>query len=247
MAQRTNGECAEELGGEGVPESHPLQQPPQRPAFRDSTLRCPMRLRDLQVASFGTTMRRMARASAPRICRCKIRPSSISQSHNRQNAGPERAFKSSGARRLVDRVSSPMSAFDQSGHSRCRPSASSKSGGWNHHPQRRRPQRSRQQLRPPPQPGPQPTPQPGAAPQAPQPGRQPGPHPGPQRSRPQRSRQHRRPHCTSIILSMPAVAAAGSGRIGAAWVVPEPPANTRPAIPTANSMRSIVCTRFFHG
>jgi hypothetical protein len=28
MAQRTNGECAEELGGEGVPESHPLQQPP---------------------------------------------------------------------------------------------------------------------------------------------------------------------------------------------------------------------------
>jgi hypothetical protein len=45
MAQRTNGECAEELGGEGVPESHPLQQPPQRPAFRDSTLRCPMRAR----------------------------------------------------------------------------------------------------------------------------------------------------------------------------------------------------------
>jgi hypothetical protein len=33
MAQRTNGECAEELGGEGVPESHPLQQPPQKYAF----------------------------------------------------------------------------------------------------------------------------------------------------------------------------------------------------------------------
>jgi hypothetical protein len=36
MAQRTNGECAEELGGEGVPESYPLQQPPKRYAFRDS-------------------------------------------------------------------------------------------------------------------------------------------------------------------------------------------------------------------
>ena len=93
-----------------------------------------------------------------------------------------------------------------------------KSGGWNQYLQRKRPQRSRQQLRP--QPGPQ-------------------PQPPRQRSRPQRSRQQRRPHCTSVILSMAAVAAAGSGRIGAAWVVPEPPAKTRPAIPTANSMRNI--------
>jgi hypothetical protein len=110
--------------------------------------------------------------------------------------------------------------------------SASKSGGWNHHLHCKLPQRSRQQLRPP---------QPGPAPQAPQPGPQPGPQPPPprQRSRPQRSRQQRRPHCTSVILSMPAVAAAGSGRIGAAWVVPEPPAKTRPAIPTANSMRNI--------
>ena len=78
MAQRTNGECAEELGGECVPESYPLQQLPQRYAFRDSTLRVRC-ARHLQVASRGVTMRRMARASAPRICRCKIRPSSISQ------------------------------------------------------------------------------------------------------------------------------------------------------------------------
>jgi hypothetical protein len=38
---------------------------------------------------------------------------------------------------------------------------------------------------------------------------------------------------------MSAMAAAGSGRIGAACVVPEPPAKTRPAIPTANNMRNI--------
>jgi hypothetical protein len=112
----------------------------------------------------------------------------------------------------------------------------SKSGGWNHYLQRKLPQRSRQQLRP------QPPPQPGPAPQAPHPG---PPHPGPQpppprqRKLPQRSRQQRRPHCTSVILSMSAVAAAGSGRIGAAWVVPEPPATTRPAIPIANSMRNM--------
>jgi hypothetical protein len=110
----------------------------------------------------------------------------------------------------------------------------------NHHLQRTWPQRSRQQLRPP---------QPGPAPQAPQPGPHPGPpHPGPppprQRTRPHRSRQQRRPHCTSVKLSTPAVAAAGSGRIGAAWVVREPPAKTRPATPTANIMRNIVVTRF---
>jgi hypothetical protein len=110
----------------------------------------------------------------------------------------------------------------------------SQSGGWNHHLQRKLPQRSRQQLRPP---------QPGPAPQAPHPGPHPGPpHPGPpprQRKLPQRSRQQRRPHCTSVILSRPAFAAAGSGKIGAAWVVPEPPAKTRPVIPIANSMRNI--------
>jgi len=104
--------------------------------------------------------------------------------------------------------------------------APSKSGGWNYHLHCKRPQGSRQQLRPHP------------GPQAP---RHPGPPPHPQRSRPQRSCQQRRPHphCTSVILSMPAVAAAGSGRIGAAWVVPEPPAKTRPAIPAANSTRNI--------
>ena len=93
----------------------------------------------------------------------------------------------------------------------------------NHHPQRNRPHASRQQLRP--HPGPQPGPHPGP--------------PGPQRSRPQRSRQQRRPHphCTSVILSKPALAAAGSGRMGAAWVVTDPPAKMRPAIPIAN-MRS---------
>ena len=107
----------------------------------------------------------------------------------------------------------------------------SRPGGWNHYLQRKLPQRSRQQLRP------QPPPQPGPAPQAPHPG--PQPPPPRQRKLPQRSRQQRRRHCTSVILSMPAVAAAGSGRIGAAWVVPEPPAKTRPAIPTANSMRNI--------
>ena len=101
----------------------------------------------------------------------------------------------------------------------------------NHHPQRTRPHASRQQLRP------QPPPQPGPAPQAPQPG--PQPPPPAQRSRPHRSRQQRRPHWTSVTLSRPAVAAAGSGRIGAAWEVPEPPAKTRPAIPMANSMRNI--------
>jgi len=118
--------------------------------------------------------------------------------------------------------------------SHSRPSAPSKSGGWNYHLHCKRPQGSRQQLRPHP------------GPQAP---RHPGPPPHPQRSRPQRSCQQRRPHphCTSVILSMPAVAAAGSGRIGAAWVVPEPPAKTRPAIPAANSTRNIVFTRFFHG
>jgi len=118
---------------------------------------------------------------------------------------------------------------------RSQPSEPTKSGGWNYHLQRTQPQGSRQQFRP--QPGP---PQPGPIAQLPP---QPGPHPRPQppaqRSRPQRSRQQRRPHCTSIILSMPAVAAAGSGRIGAAWVVTEPPANTRPAIPAANRMRNI--------
>jgi hypothetical protein len=51
--------------------------------LRDSTLRVRC-ARDLQVASRGVTMRRMARASAPRICRCKIRPSSISQSPKRR-------------------------------------------------------------------------------------------------------------------------------------------------------------------
>jgi len=136
-------------------------------------------------------------------------------------------------------MTTALSAFDPKRTlSDSRPSAPSKSGGWNHHLQRKRPQRSRQQLRPqpPPQPGPiaQAPPQPG-----PQPGPQPPPQPPPQRSRPQRSRQQRRPHCTSVILSMPAVVAAGSGRIGAAWVVPEPPAKTKPAIPTANSMRNI--------
>ena len=122
--------------------------------------------------------------------------------------------------------------MSQSGHcpirtlSHSRPSAPSKSGGWNYHLHCKRPQGSRQQLRPHP------------GPQAP---RHPGPPPHPQRSRPQRSCQQRRPHphCTSVILSMPTVAAAGSGRIGAAWVVPEPPAKTRPAIPAANSTRNI--------
>jgi len=106
----------------------------------------------------------------------------------------------------------------------------------NHHLQIRRPQRSRQQRRPqpgPPQPG-APQPGPPLQPQAPQPGPQP---PG-QRRRPQRSRQQR-PHCTSVMLSMPEVAAAGSGRIGADWAIPEPPAKTRPAIPAANSMRNM--------
>jgi hypothetical protein len=113
--------------------------------------------------------------------------------------------------------------------------SSSDAGGWNHHLlQCTRPQLSRQQLRP------QPPPQRGPAPQAPQPGPQPGPQPPPRQcSRPQRSRQQRRRHCTSVTLSMPAVAAVGSGRIGAAWVVPTPPANTRPTIPTANNMRNI--------
>jgi len=123
-------------------------------------------------------------------------------------------------------MTTALSAFDPKRTlSDSRPSAPSKSGGWNHHLQRKRPQRSRQQLRP--QPPPQPGPQPGP------------PQPPSQRSRPQRSRQQRRPHCTSVILSMLAVVAAGSGRIGAAWVVPEPPAKTKPAIPTANSMRNI--------
>jgi hypothetical protein len=137
----------------------------------------------------------------------------------------------------------------QSGRVRSRPLAPSKSGGWNHHLHRKLPQRSRQQLRPP---------QPGPAPQAPHPGPHPAPHPGPhpgpqpgppprQRKLPQRSRQQRRPHCTSIILSRSAVAAAGSGRIGAAWVVPEPPAKTRPAIPIANIMRNICVHPIFHG
>jgi hypothetical protein len=125
----------------------------------------------------------------------------------------------------------------QSGHFRSPVSAPSESGAWNHHLQRTRPQGSRQQLRP------QPPPQPGPIAQLPP---QPGPPPQPprQRSWPQRSRQQRRPHCTSVILSTPAVAAAGSGRIGAAWVVPVPPAKTRAAIPAANSMRNIVFTRF---
>ena len=124
-----------------------------------------------------------------------------------------------------------MSAFDPKRTGvRSRPSASSKSGGWNHHLQCTRPQPSRQQLRPPPQPGP-----------APQPGPQPGPQPPPprQRTRPQRSRQQFRPHCTSVKLSRPTVAAAGTGRIGAAWVVPDPPAKIRPAIPIANTVRNI--------
>jgi hypothetical protein len=124
-----------------------------------------------------------------------------------------------------------MSAYDpKRAGVRSRPSASSKSGGWNHHLQCTRPQRSRQQLRPPPQPGP-----------APQPGPQPGPQPPPprQRTRPQLSRQQFRAHCTSVKLSRPTVAAAGTGRIGAAWVVPDPPAKIRPAIPIANTVRNI--------
>lgn len=119
-----------------------------------------------------------------------------------------------------------------------------------HYLQIKRPHRSRQQLRPqpPPQPGPQGfhtgPPQPGAGP-TPQPGPQPGPRPGLQRSRPQRSRQQRRAHCTSVILSISAVAAAGSGRIGAAWVVPEPPVKTRVAIPKATSTRNICVPPIF--
>ena len=121
----------------------------------------------------------------------------------------------------------------------------------NHHPQRTRPHASRQQLRPqpPPQLGPQ-APQPGAQPgpeatqPPPQPGRHPGPQPGPQRSRPQRSRQQRRPHCTSVMLSIAAVAAVGIGRMGAAWVVTDPPAKMRPAIPIANIVRSIMYPPF---
>src|SRR5215472_16190292 len=102
---------------------------------------------------------------------------------------------------------------------------------------------------PPPQLGPQ-APQPGAQPgpeatqPPPQPGRHPGPQPGPQRSRPQRSRQQRRPHCTSVMLSIAAVAAVGIGRMGAAWVVTDPPAKMRPAIPIANIVRSIMCPPF---
>jgi hypothetical protein len=118
----------------------------------------------------------------------------------------------------------------QSGHYRTRSSVPFKSEGWNHHLQCNRPQRSRQQLRP------QPPPQPG-----------PQPRPPAQRTRPQRSRQQRRPHWTSVILSKPAVAAAESGRIGAAWVVTEPLAKIRPVIPTAKSMRNIGVTPFFHG
>jgi hypothetical protein len=40
------------------------------------------------------------------------------------------------------------------------------------------------------------------------------------------------------------VAAAGSGRIGAAWVVPDPPAKIKPAIPIANTVRSICVSLF---
>jgi hypothetical protein len=40
------------------------------------------------------------------------------------------------------------------------------------------------------------------------------------------------------------VAAAGSGRIGAAWVVTDPPAKIRPAIPIANIVRNICVSQF---
>ena len=40
------------------------------------------------------------------------------------------------------------------------------------------------------------------------------------------------------------MAAAGSGRIGAAWVVPDPPAKIKPAIPIANTVRSICVSLF---
>src|SRR5262249_27982343 len=58
------------------------------------------------------------------------------------------------------------------------------------------------------------------------------------------SRQQRRPHCTSVMLSIAAVAAVGIGRMGAAWVVTDPPAKMRPAIPIANIVRSIMCPPF---
>ena len=40
------------------------------------------------------------------------------------------------------------------------------------------------------------------------------------------------------------MAAAGSGRIGAAWVGPDPPAKIRPAIPIANTVRNICVSQF---
>ena len=42
------------------------------------------------------------------------------------------------------------------------------------------------------------------------------------------------------------MAAVGSGRIGAAWVVPDPPAKIRPAIPIANTVRNICVLRVFY-
>ena len=41
------------------------------------------------------------------------------------------------------------------------------------------------------------------------------------------------------------MAAAGNGRIGAAWVVPYPPAKIRPAIPIANTVRNICVSPCF--
>lgn len=52
-------------------------------------------------------------------------------------------------------------------------------------------------------------------------------------TRPQRSRQQCRPQCTSVTLSIPAMAAAESGRIGAAWALPAPLPNIRPASASA--------------
>ena len=60
---------AEELGGEGLSEAHPLQQASQRRALRGLGTACALRVRcarNLQIASFGVTMRRTARASGAR-------------------------------------------------------------------------------------------------------------------------------------------------------------------------------------
>ena len=60
---------AEELGREGVSEAHPLQQASQRHALRGLGTAGAVRVRDardLQIASFGVTMRRTARGSGAR-------------------------------------------------------------------------------------------------------------------------------------------------------------------------------------